>query len=134
MSYELPFEVEQSVNHAAGIAIWTVAAIIIAIIGGIVTYFLFVKDNKKVSNKFLAWLKGFLKFKTMLIEDLLKICYIVLALFITLVSFGMIASNFFGFLLTLVLGNVFLRVCFESLLIKIMIWKNTNEINSKMGK
>ena len=88
--------------------------------------------NIKLENKFLIWLKEFLSFKKLLIETILKVTYVILAIFITLTSFNMIGTSFFGFLLYLIIGNVVLRIIYESSLIILMIWKNTSEINKKM--
>ena len=48
------------------------------------------------------------------------------------ISFELITSSFFGFIFTLIFGNLVLRVVFESILVNIMIWKNTTEINKKI--
>ena len=117
-----------------GAAVWTIVSLVLALVGGIVIYFLFFKPDKKMPNKYLEWLKEFFNFKTMLIEDIVKISYLVLAIFITLVSFELITESFVAFLLTLILGNLLLRVAFELSLVAIMIWKNTNEINKKLKK
>ncbi len=119
-------------NMFSGSVVWTIIAAILAITGGILTYFLFVKKEDKVNNKFLAWLKEFLSFKKLLLENILKVTYIILAIFITLTSFNMISISFVGFLLYLVLGNILLRVIYESSLMIIMICRNTTEINKKM--
>ena len=123
------------VDSAAGIGIWSIIAFILALIECFLVYFLFVTKKENPSQKFLAWLKEFLAFKKMLIEPILKICYIFAALFITLVSFGFIGQGGLGFLaffLTITLGNIGVRLIYELLLIKIMIWKNTTEINKKL--
>lgn len=117
-----------------GSAVWTIIAFILAVVGGFLAYYLFVKNTKKMDNKFLNWLKRFLNFKEMLIEPILKVSYIILAIFITLYSFNMIGVSFISFLLTLVLGNIVLRIIYEWCLILIMIWKNTTEINDKTKK
>lgn len=119
-------------TRVTGAAVWTIVSFILAIVGGLVVYFLFFKSDKKTSNKYLDWVKEFFNFKKMLIEDILKIVYVVLTIFITLVSFELITVNFIAFLLTLILGNLGLRIIFELSLIRIMIWKNTNEINKKL--
>ena len=121
-------------NQSSGAASWTVIAFILAIVGGILAYFLFVKQDKKLDNKFLVWLKNFLEFKEILIEPILKVTYIIFAIYITLTSFNLIGTSFVAFLATLLLGNVLLRVFYESLLMFVMIWKNTKEINSKLKK
>ena len=124
--------ISQATNSAAGIGIWTIISLVIAIIGGIVVYYVFFKPDKDMPNKFLTWLKDFFNFHKMLVEDMLKVIYIVLAIFITLASFSLIAVNFVSFLLVLILGNLILRLIFEFSLINIMIWKNTNDINKRL--
>lgn len=115
-----------------GSIIWFIIAAVLAVIGGIVIYFLFVRTDKKEDNKYLAWFKDFANFKKMLIEPILKVTYLILAIFITLYSFGLIGVSFVAFLLTLTLGNILLRLAYETTLMLLMIWKNTTEINKKM--
>ena len=106
--------------------IWTIVSVILAIIGGIVLYFTFLsKKNEGKFTGFLGWLYDFLTFKKMMIENVLKILYIIVALFVTLSSFGLISISFLAFLLTLVIGNVLTRVIYELLLVKLVICKNT---------
>ena len=126
--------ITETVSTIDNIAIWLIVSLVLAIIGGVTIYFLFVKSDKKIENKNLEWFKNFLGFKKMLIEDLLKITYLILAIFITLYSFALIAVNFFGFVLVLTLGNLMLRIVYEASLVLIMIWKNTTEINKKLKK
>ena len=115
--------------------IWTIVSVILAVIGGIVLYFTFLsKKNEGKFTGFLGWLYGFLTFKKMMIENVLKILYIIVALFVTLSSFGLISISFLAFLLTLVIGNVLTRVIYELLLVKLVICKNTTEINKKLNK
>ena len=118
--------------NATGSLVWTIVSVILAIIGGILEYVLFINKNTKLENKFLIWLRDFLSFKNLLLETILKVTYVILAIFVTLTSFNMIGVSFFGFLLYLVIGNVVLRIIYESSLMLLMIWKNTSEINKKM--
>lgn len=76
----------------------------------------------------------FLNFKKLTFEAILKITYLILALFITLSSFSVITSSFSAFLLVLILGNVGLRIMYEFSLIMFLICRNTTEINSKLNK
>ncbi len=124
-------ETTNTVNKVAGTAVWTVIAFIIAIAAGIMIYFMFVKDNKPVSEK-LQKLKDLLDFKTMLIEPILKIVYIIATVFIILFSFGLISLNFVSFLMVLILGPIAIRIVYELMMINIMIWKNTKEINNNI--
>ena len=98
----------------AGSVVWTIVSVLLAIIGGFLVYFLFTNKKEKLNNKFLIWLKDFLNFKNLLLEVILKITYAIFAIFITLTSFNVISTSFVGFLLYLVLGNVFLRIIYES--------------------
>ena len=113
---------------------WTIVALVLSVVGGILAYVLFVKKDVKIENKFLIWFKSFLDFKEMLIETILKVSYIVLAIFITLLAFKLISVSFMAFLLSLVLGNLMLRLIYEASLMFVMIWRYTSEINNKMKK
>ena len=125
-------ETTSTANKLAGTAIWTIIAFIIAIAAGIMIYFMFVKDNKPVSEN-LQKLKDLLDFKTMLIEPILKVVYIIATVFVILFSFGLISLNFVSFLLVLILGPIAIRIVYELMMINIMIWKNTKEINSNLN-
>ncbi len=115
-----------------GSLIWTIISLIAALAGCFIVYFLFIKNDKKEKNDFLAWLKEFLSFDKMLIEPILKITYLFLVIFLTLSSFSLIGTSFVAFILTIVFGNITLRIIYEIALIKIMIWKNTTEIKNKL--
>ena len=129
-----PTILDSSPKFAAS-GIWTIVSVILAIIGGIVLYFTFLsKKNEGKFTGFLGWLYDFLTFKKMMIENVLKILYILVALFVTLSSFGLMSISFLAFLLTLVIGNVLTRVIYELLLVKLVICKNTTEINKKLNK
>ena len=124
-------ETTNTANKIVGTAIWTAIAFVIAIAVGIMIYFMFVKDNKPVSKN-LQKLKDLLDFKTMLIEPILKIVYIIATVFIILFSFGFISINFVSFLMILILGPIGIRIVYELMMINIMIWKNTKEINDNI--
>lgn len=128
--YDFGYTTHSSVN---GILIWNIIALVIAVIGGFVVYFLFLKNKGKFTG-FVNWLHNFLNFKTLLLEDILKISYVIVAVFITLSSFGYIAVNpaiFFGMLIG---GNIGLRIVYEMSILLIKICQNTSEINNKLKK
>ena len=115
-----PTILDSSPKFAAS-GIWTIVSVILAIIGGIVLYFTFLsKKNEGKFTGFLGWLYDFLTFKKMMIENVLKILYIIVALFVTLSSFGLMSISFLAFLLTLVIGNVLTRVIYELLLLSLI--------------
>ena len=68
----------------------------------------------------------------MIIENILRILYIITAIFITLSSFALISSSFLSFLLALIVGNILARVSYELLLVLLVICRNTTEINRKL--
>lgn len=124
-----------NLNNLADASVWIIVSLILALIGGILIYFLFLnKKNDGKFNGFVGWLYDFLSFKKMFMEALLKIAYIVVALFITLSSFATIGSSFFGFLITLIVGNIVARLVYEFALILLVICRNTSEINKKLTK
>ena len=123
-----------SSSSVTGVFIWTIISVIVAIGGGIALYIIFLKNDKKKFTGFLAKLKDFLNFKVLLLEDILKISYLIIAIFITLFSFGLIGTSVISFLVTLIGGNLALRISYELSILLIKICQNTSEINSKMKK
>lgn len=113
--------------------IWYVVSIVLAIIGGIALYFtVFAKSNEKKYTGFMKWLYDFITFKKMMLESLLKIIYIVIALYITLSSLALISVSFVGFLVQIIFGNILARIIFEFSLVLLTICKNTTELNDKI--
>ena len=126
---------------AASTGIWLIIAAILAVIGGILVYFLFVRSKTTPKGKFLNWLKDFLAFKVMWIEPILKVVYYIATIFIILYSFtyfGMFnilgGMAFLLFILTLVLGPVIVRIVYEMTMMFIMIWHNTKDIAENTAK
>ena len=121
-----------SLTTGVSSGVWSIVALILAIIGSILAYFLFVKPSKEYPSKFVNWLRSFLNFGEMLIEPILKVTYMFFAIYITLGSFSLISYDFLTFLLVLLLGNLLTRVIYEAAMMTVGIWKNTKEINKKM--
>ena len=122
-------------SHAAGFEIWMIISAVLAICGAIALHFTFLSKSKEGKfKKFWGWMYDFLTFKKMLIENLLKILYLICALFITLSSFGYIGQSFLAFIGTLVLGNLAVRLTYEFSLVLLLICRNTTEINAKLSK
>lgn len=123
--------ISETSNSINNFFIWTIIAFIISIAAGILIYYLFLKDTKPVSEN-VQKLKDILNFKTMIIEPILKIVYLITTIFIILYSFSFIAINFAVFLVLLILGPIVIRISYEIALILVMIWKNTKEINENL--
>lgn len=125
---------EQAIEGVAYAAMWTVVSLILAIIGGVLVYFLFIKGKDLNLSAGLTKLRDLLDFKIMLIEPILKILYLVITIFVILISFNFITTNFLSFLLTLLLGPVIVRIIYEASLMLVMIWKNTKIIADNTAK
>ena len=109
-------------------SIWILVALVLAIVGGILVYFLFVRPKTQPKGKFAQWLKKFLAFKIMWIEAIIKITYYIATIFCIVGSIAFIGVDFAAFLSMLILAPVLLRLLYEGMLILIMIWQNTQNI------
>lgn len=123
----------KTTSSLADISVWLIISIVLAIVGGILVYFLFLsKKNEGKFKGFVGWLYDFLSFKKMFMEALLKITYLIVAIYITLSSFAIIGSSFLGFLVYLIVGNLIARLVYEFSLILLVICRNTTEINKNL--
>ncbi len=122
---------------AEGVAVWMGVAAILALIGGILLYFLFVNQKKDPKNKFAKWLKDFLSFKIFWMEGLMKIFYYIATIFVILFSFSFLSLGGLGVLMwlgMLVFGPIFVRLGYEMIMMFIMIWRNTRDIADNTKK
>lgn len=120
-------------SSLTGNLVWSIIAIVIAVVGGIALYFtVFSKNNEKKYTGFMAKLYEWVQFKYFVIDDLFRIAYIISAIALTLLSFNFISSSFLTFLLILILGNVGLRISFELLMLFTEMCYNIRSINKKM--
>ncbi len=124
-------------TSTSGAEVWVIIASILALVGGILTYFLFVKSKNDPKNKFLKWLKDFLAFKTMWLEPILKCFYYIATIFVILFSFvflGQGGSGVVSFFFMLILGPIIVRLIYEASMMFIMIWRNTENISENTKK
>lgn len=120
-----------------GFYVWFIIASILAIVGGILLYFLFVKSKSEPKGKFGKWLKDFLAFKIMWLEPILKIVYYILTIGCILVSFGFLGYGGAGIIMffgTLIGGPILIRLGYEMTMMFIMIWRNTQDIAESTAK
>ena len=115
-----------------GQMVWVIVSAVIAVIGGIVLYFTFLSQKNEGKYKgFRGWMYDFLTFRKMMLEALLRICYLILVIFVTLA--GLAAGNILVCLLTILLGNLAIRLVYEFALIMLVICRNTSEISRKLN-
>ena len=124
-----------SLTRSSDASVWVIISVVLAVVGGIVLYFTFLrKGNEGKYTGFLGWMYDFLTFKKMVIENILKILYLVMALFITLSSFAVISQSFLSFIIYLLAGNLIARILYELCLVVLIICRNTTEISKKLDK
>ncbi len=122
----------KATSSLAAAGVWGIISAVLALVGGILVYVLFLnKKNEKKFTGFVKWLYDFLSFKTLTIEMLLKVLYLIGAIFITLISFAFIGSSAVAFFGMLIVGNLVLRLVYEGALLVILIYKNVKELNEK---
>lgn len=122
-----------SYYRGAEIGVWGIVSIILAICGGIVLYFTFL--SPKNADKYTGFTKklyDFLSFRIMSLEMILKIAYLIAALFITLSSFSVISTSFIAFILYLFIGNILIRLMFEGSILILMIYRRLGEIHDAL--
>ncbi|MBR3236612.1 hypothetical protein IKF92_02955 [Candidatus Saccharibacteria bacterium] len=130
-----------STNSAMqGILIWTIVASILAIVGSILIYFLFIKSKTDFKGS-LKTLKDYLSGDMIHIEALAKLfyyaalIYVILTSINSLIMIGVAGSNagscILDFFEKLLLGPIIVRFIFEIIMMFIRIWKNTDKMADK---
>ena len=121
-----------------------VLGILFAIIGTICVYVLILPENKRPTlNKFFQFLHDVFSFKSLLIEKILQALYIFTTLGCIFSGFWLLFSgqrDWYGDfhstaligLLFIVAGPIIARLAFESLMMFILLVKNTIAINNKL--
>ena len=134
---QLTTNTSSTASVSDGVAIWSIIALILSIIGAILVYFLFVKTKDTPKGKFVKWLKDFLSFKIMWIEAIVKVTYYFATIFVILFSVNFLSEGGFGvlmFFISLILGPVIVRLIYEASIMYIMIWRNTRDIADNTAK
>ena len=119
-----------------GIQIWTIIAAILAIMGSILIYFLFIKSKTNFKG-FAKTLKDYLSGDKIHIESLAKMFYYAALIYVVLTSINNLimigtgadaGSCILSFFSTLLLGPIIVRFIFEIIMMFIRIWKNTEHL------
>ena len=107
-----------------------VLAAVIAIAGGLALYFLFVRRPNTFQGT-AAGLHDALTFRVFYTERLLRVLYCITVAALTVYSVFLLFSNVFA---VLIIGNVLARIIFEFALLLLVLCRNTQEINRKLGQ
>ena len=113
-----------------------VVAILAAVILSVVLYFTFLrKKNEGKYKGFTEKIYNFFNFNKFYVEEILKLVYIVSAAVLTVVSLvSLFSPAFFIGLITLILGNVALRIAYELIMMFIIICRKTVSVDKKLDK
>ncbi len=109
-----------------------ILALILIIAGGLALYFLFVRKPNHFQGG-AAKLHDALNFRTFYTEKLLRVLYSITVVAIVVYSVVLLFTHFLTALLLFVLGNLVARITYEYALLLLVLCRNTQEINRKMG-
>ena len=129
-----PYSQSYSIYYGGQVT-FLVVAVLAAIILGVVLYFTFLsKKNegkyKGVTEKIYNFF-SFNKFYT----EIMKLLYIVMAAVLVVVGVVMLFTySLVGGLLILVLGNILLRICYELIMMFIILCRKTVSVDKKLDK
>ncbi len=90
------------------------------------------KKDGKLGNKFLQMLHDIFNFKSLLLEVILKALYVFLTIYLIFVGFFMLFNQGITGLLVMVIGPVVVRLCFEGIMMFIILVKKVISIDNKM--
>ncbi len=113
----------------------TILAFVLALVGGLLLYFMFLKrSNDGKFTGFKGLLYNFLGFRTLLLDAIVRISYLIITIWITLDSFFLLFQGgaFLDFLLIITLGNILVRIVYEFIMLILIICRNISEINMKI--
>ncbi len=119
------------INMAGVIAVCAV----IAVIAAVVLFFTFM--NKKHEGRYKGFagkLYNFLNFNRFYTENIVKFFYVIIACVLTVLGIVQIVmGSFIGGLLTIVAGNVAVRISFELLMMFIILCRKTVSIDKRIA-
>lgn len=134
---------------AIGAGLWCilmVVALVASIVLTVIGYFKYARipGSKLIDVKDKDAIGPFLRFDTFLIERVLKILYMFFALFHAFSCVATLISSFvvnflMGFVMVfvmaivLVVGEILIRITYESRMLRIVIARNTTEIKQQLG-
>ena len=109
-----------------------ILALIGILAGGLALYFLFVrKPNNHHGSA--AKLHDILSFRKFFSEQLIRMLYCIVVIALIVYSIILLFSHVFLALVVFIVGNIIARVGFECMLVLLVLCRNTQEINRKMG-
>ena len=120
-------------QHAALQLFLPILALIVIIAGGLALYFLLCA-SRTTTRVQLPSCTMRLTFRTFYTEKLLRALYCITVVAILVCSVVLLFSNLFGALLVFISGNLIARIVYEFALLLLVLCRNAQEINRKMGR
>lgn len=123
-------------RSGGGAALWQiVVGLLVGLALTILLYVLVFPESRKASlNGFFTFIKDFFDMKYLLIEKILKFIYVLNTMTVISVGFFLLfGRTFLVGLLMIVFGPIIQRLLYESVMLGILLVKNTMDINNKMG-
>ena len=130
---ELPIDVKPSV---------LIIGLAVAFILTIIIFCTLVQKKKAPRNGFLRWLREYLNFRSIMISAIIKFAFLFFSILITIYGIIVMFSGeedlvlpmIGAGLLTIIFGNIFLRLIMEMMMIMIGLWENTSDIRAVLVK
>ena len=124
-----------SISEAVPV-IGIIAAIAAIVLTVLICVFILPENKRPGLNKFFTKIHDLIQFKHLWIEIILKVLYVVTTLFFTI--FGIILVFTFSVytiagILLIILGLFVNRLLYEAVLLQVLIFRNTQKINDKLG-
>lgn len=114
----------------------TIVAMVVAVCGAITLFFTFLtKNNEGKFTGFVGMLYDTFTFKKFWLKPLLKVTYLMLAIYTTISSFGYLSIEKYGWkmwLQTLIIGNLVLRMAYEAGIMFVSMYENSKAIKEKL--
>ena len=130
-----PYSQSYSIYYGGQVT-FLVVAVLAAIILGVVLYFTFLsKKNEGKYKGVTEKIYNFFSFNKFYTEVIMKLLYIVTAAVLVVVGVVMLFTySLVGGLLILVLGNILLRICYELIMMFIILCRKTVSVDKKLDK
>lgn len=123
-------------HSSGGAGLWQIiVGLLVGLTLTILLYVLVFPESRKASlNGFFTFIKDFFDMKYLLIEKILKFIYVLNTMTVISVGFFLLfGRTFLVGLLMIVFGPIIQRLLYESVMLAILLVKNTMDINNKMG-
>ena len=115
---------------------------IISLIIAVIVFATLIKRKTAPRGRFMKWLREYLNFRTVFISSIIKLVYVFLAVFLTIMSVVImfqgrddtVLTMILVGLATMILGNILLRIMMEFTMALIVVWENTSDIRGVLVK